>query len=46
VLQTDGSNLKAILSHDKVDPKKTISNDMTEVLSVLGIEAARQSFLN
>ena len=46
ILQTEGSNLKAILSHPAVDTAKTVSNDMTEILDVLGIEAARMSFIN
>ena len=31
---------------NKVDPTKTISNDNVEVLSVLGVEAGRQSLIN
>jgi DNA-directed RNA polymerase II subunit RPB1 len=46
VLETDGSNLKRCLSHFKIDEKKTYCNDMIEIYRVLGIEAARQSFIN
>jgi DNA-directed RNA polymerase II subunit RPB1 len=35
-----------VLSLPKVDSTRTTSNSITEVLDVLGIEAARQSFLN
>lgn len=40
-IETDGSNLQQLLSHPNVNTEKTISNDMWEVYSVLGIEAAR-----
>ena len=46
ILETDGSNLKKCLSHHKIDNRKTYCNDMTEIYKVLGIEAARQSFIN
>ena len=46
VFEAEGTNLKAILSHPKVDPYKTYSNDITEIFNVLGIEAARSSFIN
>lgn len=45
VLETDGSNLRKVLTVDGVDPVRTISNNCVEVLDVLGIEAARQSLL-
>lgn len=35
-----------ILTLDKVDATKTVSNDNIEVLNVLGCEAARQSLIN
>lgn len=38
---TDGSNLRTLLSRDDIDPTHTISNDVNEILSTLGIEAAR-----
>lgn len=46
VFETDGSNLKECLSHPEFDSQKTTCNDMTEIYKVLGIEAARQSFIN
>ena len=42
VLDTVGSNLKDILTLDNIDINKTFSNDIQEVYTVLGIEAARQ----
>ncbi|HHC19309.1 MAG TPA: DNA-directed RNA polymerase subunit A'', partial [Euryarchaeota archaeon] len=42
VIQTAGTNLKAVLELPEVDPTRTISNDLWEVYNVLGIEAARK----
>ena len=41
ILDTSGTNLLDILSQENVDVINTISNDIYEVLDVLGIEAAR-----
>jgi DNA-directed RNA polymerase II subunit RPB1 len=41
VLDTDGTNLMEILSNPNIDTTRTISNDIREIYSVLGIEAAR-----
>ena len=41
ILDTSGTNLLDILSYENVDVINTISNDIYEVLDVLGIEAAR-----
>ncbi len=41
VLITDGSNLASVLNVKGVDPRRTITNNIHEVESVLGIEAAR-----
>lgn len=46
LLDTDGVNLLAVMSHEQVDYSRTISNDVTEMLSVLGIEGVRASLLN
>lgn len=46
VLEAEGTNLKAILSHPDIDPIKSYSNDISEIFNVLGIEAARSSFIN
>lgn len=41
IVETEGSNLKTLLSLDIVDKFRTISNNMWEIYEVLGIEAAR-----
>lgn len=46
VFQAEGTNLRACLSHPKIDPIKTYSNDISEIFNVLGIEAARSAFIN
>ncbi|PLW18081.1 hypothetical protein PCANC_01801 [Puccinia coronata f. sp. avenae] len=45
VLETDGVNLKEVLCVDGVDPIRTVSNNCVEILTVLGVEAARASLL-
>jgi DNA-directed RNA polymerase II subunit RPB1 len=45
-LQTDGTNLSAILGLSWVDECRTVSNDITEIYRIFGIEAARQALLN
>jgi DNA-directed RNA polymerase II subunit RPB1 len=46
MVETDGAALGKVLTYDKVDFKRTISNDIIEILRVLGIEAARISLIN
>ena len=41
IISTIGSNLAEVLKVDEVDETRTISNDIHEVSTVLGIEAAR-----
>ena len=41
-----GSNLKKVLALNFVDTTRTTSNDIFEISSVLGIEAARQAVIN
>jgi len=41
ILDTSGTNLIDVLAEETVDTERTISNDIYEVLDVLGIEAAR-----
>ncbi|MGN1186296.1 MAG: DNA-directed RNA polymerase subunit A'' [Methanobrevibacter wolinii] len=45
-LHTEGSNLKEILKIDGVDNRKTKTNDIYEIYTVLGIEAARNAIIN
>ncbi len=46
VIVTSGINLKEIIKQDYVDPSRCFSNDLHEIKSVLGIEAARQTIIN
>mmetsp|Transcript_30765 Transcript_30765/g.55730 ORF Transcript_30765/g.55730 Transcript_30765/m.55730 type:complete len:1711 (+) Transcript_30765:43-5175(+) len=46
VLETDGTNLMAVLGVDYVDASRTISNDIVEVFVVLGIEGVRGAILS
>ena len=45
VLETDGTNLMAVLGVDYVDATRTVSNDIVEVFVVLGIEGVRGAIL-
>lgn len=44
-LETDGTNLRVVLSHHGVDPVRTYSNFGVEINNVLGIEACRAAIL-
>jgi DNA-directed RNA polymerase II subunit RPB1 len=44
-LITTGSNLKDILGIEGIDSTNTYSNDVREILSIFGIEAARETLL-
>lgn len=46
IIQARGGNFKKIISIDGVDATRTITNNIEEVASVLGIEAARQALIN
>jgi DNA-directed RNA polymerase II subunit RPB1 len=41
LLETDGSNLKEILSNELIDYRRTFTNNCIEMQENLGIEAAR-----
>lgn len=45
VLDTEGVNLLAVMSHESVDHTRTMSNDIVEIFEVLGIEAVRAALL-
>ena len=45
VLDTKGTNLMDVLALDYIDVRRTISDDIQEIHSVLGIEAAREALL-
>lgn len=46
IIITSGTNLAKVLGLEFVEPTRTISNDIYEIASVLGIEAARQAINN
>lgn len=46
VVDTTGTNMLDVLGLPYIDARRTVSNDIREVLAVLGIEAARQTILN
>jgi DNA-directed RNA polymerase subunit A" len=46
IINTVGSNLKEVLSLKEVDETRTVTNDIHETASVLGIEAARNVIIN
>ena len=46
ILETDGTNLLTLMANKYVDKVRTISNDITEINEVFGIEAARQALYN
>jgi DNA-directed RNA polymerase subunit A" len=46
IIITAGSNLKAAFENEYVDSSRTITNNVCEIASFLGIEAARQAIIN
>eukprot|EP01064_Diplonema_japonicum_P029593 TRINITY_DN4831_c0_g1_i4.p1 TRINITY_DN4831_c0_g1~~TRINITY_DN4831_c0_g1_i4.p1 ORF type:complete len:1925 (+),score=433.43 TRINITY_DN4831_c0_g1_i4:149-5776(+) len=42
VLDTDGTNLMRVMALDQVDSYRTSSNNITEIITTLGIEATRK----
>lgn len=45
IIITAGTNLKKVLELDFVDTSRTVSNDIYEIASVFGVEAARQAII-
>jgi DNA-directed RNA polymerase subunit A" len=45
VVYTEGSNLSKVLRHPKVNPDRTLTNSISEVYQVLGIEAGRNAII-
>jgi DNA-directed RNA polymerase II subunit RPB1 len=43
VLETDGTNLRDVLGNSFVDSVRTVSNDVSEIYEILGVEAAREA---
>jgi DNA-directed RNA polymerase II subunit RPB1 len=46
IMDTDGTNLEALLANPNIDKTRTISNDVCEIYKTLGIEAARIALYN
>lgn len=44
-IRTSGSNLPAVLKHDKLDGARAYTNDVKEIERVLGVEAARNALM-
>ncbi len=45
LIRTDGSNLRDVLDVPGVDPTRTTTNNIHEIATVLGIEAARKAII-
>ena len=45
IIETDGVALLKCMAVDKVNMEETVSNDIIEILTVLGVEAARLSLI-
>jgi DNA-directed RNA polymerase beta' subunit len=45
VIRTDGSNLEGVLNINGIDPHQTTTNNIHEIASILGIEAARNALV-
>eukprot|EP00271_Cylindrocystis_brebissonii_P003385 TRINITY_DN1429_c0_g6_i1.p1 TRINITY_DN1429_c0_g6~~TRINITY_DN1429_c0_g6_i1.p1 ORF type:complete len:1954 (-),score=319.86 TRINITY_DN1429_c0_g6_i1:2079-7940(-) len=45
VLDTEGVNMLAVICHEAIDATRTTSNNLIEVMEVLGIEATRKQLL-
>lgn len=46
IMDTDGSNMIDIMGNPNIDPYRTVTNDIYEIMTVLGIEAARNALNN
>lgn len=46
IMDTDGSNMVEIMANPNIDPYRTVTNDIYEIYTVLGIEAARNALSN
>jgi DNA-directed RNA polymerase II subunit RPB1 len=46
IIETDGVALKKVLAVEKVDHTRTTSNAVREIVTVLGVEAARRSLIH
>lgn len=46
LIETDGVALLKVFGFENIDFKRTVSNDLIEILKVLGIEAVRMTLIN
>jgi DNA-directed RNA polymerase II subunit RPB1 len=46
IIETDGTALQKVMCVEGVDFRRTSTNNVVEILQVLGIEATRQSLIN
>jgi intein/homing endonuclease len=46
IMDTDGSNFAEIMANPNIDPYRTMTNDVYEIYTTLGIEAARNALSN
>lgn len=46
VILTAGSNLKEALKDERIDPERSVTNDLYEIQKLFGIEATRQAIIN
>ena len=46
VIDTDGSNFIEVLSHPSVDYERSLTNDIQEIYTTLGVEAVRQALID
>jgi DNA-directed RNA polymerase II subunit RPB1 len=46
ILESDGTNLMSVLANNYVNIERTVSNDITEIYNIFGVEAARQALYN
>lgn len=46
MIETDGSNFSALMTHSKIDKSRTVSNDPLDMYATLGIEASSKIMYN
>lgn len=45
-IRTGGTNLAGVVRHEKIDSKRTYTNDVREIEKVFGVEAGRNALVN
>ncbi|MBR9679121.1 MAG: DNA-directed RNA polymerase subunit A'' [Nanoarchaeota archaeon] len=46
IIKTSGTNLSKVMKIPEIDEMRTVTNDIWEILEVLGIDAAREAIIN